>query len=232
MRPIERGQCPVDEDGNNKEYSTYMHARSDLINKLGEYCSYCEMHLDSSLAVEHKLCKDMNPHLERNWENFLLSCINCNSTKGKININLSEYYWPDTDNTFRAFDYIDGGIIQVSESLSPTEKEIATNTLILTGLNKGPGTNNPKASDRRWLNRLVAWDKAKRAFGRLQQNNNKSMREQITETAISNGYWSIWMTVFKNDKDMLNRFISSFPGTAMNCFDTDCQPIQRNQKGL
>lgn len=53
MRPIDRGMCPKDITGNIKKFSKYQDARGDLIDKLGEYCSYCEMQLDASLAVEH-----------------------------------------------------------------------------------------------------------------------------------------------------------------------------------
>ena len=53
------------------------------------------------------------------------------------------------------------------------------------------------------------------------------MRKQITFTAIGHGYWSVWMTVFKDDPDMLRRFIEAFPGTCQDCFDSKCNPIPR-----
>jgi predicted RNA-binding protein with PIN domain len=47
MRPVVRGE-------NTKIFKDYKDARRDLIEKLGEYCSYCEMRIPSSLDVEHK----------------------------------------------------------------------------------------------------------------------------------------------------------------------------------
>ncbi len=40
MRPIERGDLPIDENGTPKIFSRYQDARGDLIDRLGEYCSY------------------------------------------------------------------------------------------------------------------------------------------------------------------------------------------------
>ena len=53
------------------------------------------------------------------------------------------------------------------------------------------------------------------------------MRQQITCTATGHAYWSIWMTVFKDDPDMLNRFIAAFLGTCADCFDVQGKAIPR-----
>jgi hypothetical protein len=37
------------------------------------------------------------------------------------------------------------------------------------------------------------------------------MREQIVATAIGHGYWSVWMTIFHDDIDMVHRLINAFP---------------------
>ena len=50
MRPVNRGEWPQDNQRNNIQYTDYQNARGELITRLGEICSYCEMHLDSSLA--------------------------------------------------------------------------------------------------------------------------------------------------------------------------------------
>lgn len=42
MRPVSRGQRPKDADGNPVGFITYQQARGPLINRLGEFCSYCE----------------------------------------------------------------------------------------------------------------------------------------------------------------------------------------------
>ena len=40
------------------------------------------------------------------------------------------------------------------------------------------------------------------------------------------------MTVFKDDGDMLNRFIETFPGTCQDCFDCQGKPIPRPHGNL
>ncbi|HEY0835245.1 MAG TPA: HNH endonuclease [Azospirillum sp.] len=61
--------------------STYQEARLGLTTAVGGYCSYCELPLTSSLAVEHKLPKFWFPDRMLNWDNFLLACPICNSIK-------------------------------------------------------------------------------------------------------------------------------------------------------
>lgn len=123
MRPIERGDIPKDGNGNDVVYTTYQKARGDLIKRLGDYCSYCEMQLDASLAVEHVQPKkppgSTTPIQSRllDWNNFLLACTNCNSTKGSKDVVLSEYLWPDKNNTFKALVYKKGGLVSVSPTL-------------------------------------------------------------------------------------------------------------------
>ncbi len=221
MRPVIRGSRPVDEQGNDIQFSGYANARSELIRRLGEYCSYCEMHLDASLAVEHVQPKQppgalqVNQERALNWDNFLLVCTNCNSIKSNTDVVLDEYLWPDRDNTFRAIKYSEGGV--VSSGLDGELGQKAINTIRLTGLDKTPNDN--KASDRRWLNRKEAWDIAVRSRSRLANNDNDDFRDQIVDTAMANGFWSTWMTVFKDDSDMLSRFLQAFPGTCQECFD-------------
>ncbi len=219
MRPIERGKSP-------NSYHEYQDARGDLINRLGEYCSYCEMHLDSALAVEHILPKNKCPEMEREWTNFLLACPNCNSTKGDKLIGRNECYWPDLDNTVRAFEYQIGGQISPHPGLTAVEKSKAQKTIELTGLNYNPG-NAVTAADRRWINRKEAWDIAADSLDNLHSNDTPYMRRQIVETAKALGYWSIWMTVFYADKDILKRLIEAFPGTCDDCFDANFDLCQR-----
>jgi hypothetical protein len=59
----------------------YALARRDLITNIGQYCSYCEMPLAASLAVEHMLPKKWFPLYAVRWDNFLLACPICNSVK-------------------------------------------------------------------------------------------------------------------------------------------------------
>jgi hypothetical protein len=177
------------------------------------------MQLDSSLAIEHVRPKQpagttvVMVDRELDWGNFLLACTNCNSTKGDDEVVLTDYIWPDRDNTFRAIKYTEGGIVSVMDNILEAK---ALKLIKLVGLDKKPDTST--ASDRRWLNRKEAWDMAVRAKDRLTHSDSEALREQILETVQSKGYWSIWMVVFNDDHDMISRFLSGFLGTAIDCF--------------
>ena len=194
MRPVNRGPIPQDNAGKAKVYSEYGNARRDLIERLGDYCSYCEMKVDSSLAVEHIQPKAHHPHLKREWTNFLLACSNCNCTKGDRHPDLADILWPHCDNTFRAFEYGEEGIVKPSPGLSPCLMAKAEASIALTGLNKKPDTQ--KASDRRWQNRRETWNIAIESLHDLTDCDCEQMRNQIIRTVKGIGYWSIWMTLF------------------------------------
>jgi uncharacterized protein (TIGR02646 family) len=231
MRPILRGENPLDSAGNPKVFTRHKYARGDLIDRLGEYCSYCEMPVHTALAVEHikPKAKDLYPELELEWDNFLLACPNCNSNKGHKDVILEDYYWSHIDNTFRAFIYSEGGLVKPHPLLTDEEKIKAKATLELVALQKH-SVNDGERRDRRQSNRRETWDMAKRALSILQSKNIPEMREQIVDQSKASGFWSVWMTVFKDDPDMLQRFIDAFAGTCRDCFDISGNPIPR-QKG-
>ncbi|MCQ4247152.1 HNH endonuclease [Stutzerimonas decontaminans] len=232
MRPVIRGACPTQADGTDVVFEAYAMARSKLIERLGECCSYCEMHLDTSLAVEHVQPKkppgaasnDLTREL--NWENFLLACTNCNSTKGNEDVALDDHLWPDRDNTFLALSYKQGGLV---EAAAGADIARAKRTIELVGLDKVPSARDQEteASDRRWNNRREAWDIAVESKQNLARLDHPVMRSQIVLQI--QGFWSIWMTVFRDDQDMLVRILDCIPGTAKDCFDATngYQPINR-----
>ncbi|MBI4612861.1 MAG: HNH endonuclease [Planctomycetes bacterium] len=230
MRPIERGPWPLDEDSKKKVFKKYGNARGDLIDRLGEYCSYCERSILASLAVEHMLAKDLHPHLEKEWSNFLLSCANCNSNKSVKDIQLDDYFWPDRDNTFRALAYGPDAQIKVAGGLRPEQQDRARRTLELTGLDKRPPPVNLRgSSDRRWGHRHATWSVA--AFWRdwlAEDPGNEKLRQAIIKAARnSKGFWSVWMTVFEKYPEVRADFIEAFPGTSSSCFDKRANPVQR-----
>ncbi|AFZ60446.1 HNH endonuclease [Anabaena cylindrica FACHB-243] len=243
MRPVIRGK-------NTKVFKDYKNARGDLINQLGEYCSYCEMRIGSSIAVEHILpkAKEQFPDEETNWENLCLACNNCNSTKkgamdkrwnsswkhlhitsAKIAAR-SEFYWIDQDNTFRCVEYSQGGLVTINPSLGIEEQKVAQATIEMVGLDKTPKPDM-QMKDRRWINRKDAWDTAEKYLKILRQYNDKEslkqMQDIIVSHAVDKGFFSVWMTVFKDDPEMLKRFIFAFPGTAIDCFDQEGKAIHR-----
>ncbi len=221
MRPVEKGSDP------GIAFTHYQDARGLLIRRIGEYCSFCEMHCDADLAVEHKLPKvyPKNQQFALAWTNFLLACRNCNSTKGKKDIDLQDLLWPDTDNTLHALLYGPDAMIRVNPDLTPQEQLQAQALLNLVGVHRIPNID-PQLSDRRWMNRQEAWHLASEAHADLQNENTPTHRRRIVQLAQANGYWSVWMTVFQNDLQMLSDLIRAFPGTSTACFDANskCRP--------
>lgn len=223
MRPVVRGECPKDQDGQDVQFAAYQQARSALIERLGECCSYCEMHLDASLAVEHVQPKKPPgaaaaiPQREFEWSNFLLACTNCNSTKGNKDVVLNEHLWPDRDDTFHALIYSEGGVV---DSAPGMHQPRADRLVKLVGLHVKADT--AEASDRRWSNRREAWDMAVYAKSRLARcplDAQDLFREQIMETAQAKGFWSVWMTVFADDPAMRALLLQIFPGTNTDRFN-------------
>jgi uncharacterized protein (TIGR02646 family) len=111
MRPIRRGSSPIAAD-----YQDYKKAQPDLVARLGLYCSFCERRIPTNMAVEHIQPKGLAAyaHLIGRWDNFLLACVNCNSTKKDKDVNLANVLLPDRDNTFAALRYLCDGSIQPS----------------------------------------------------------------------------------------------------------------------
>ncbi|MCT7970537.1 DUF3134 family protein [Laspinema olomoucense] len=240
MRPIDRGPCPTDEGGAPKKFHPYTKAQKDIINRLGEYCSYCERPL-SNVAIEHLLPKKWYPHCQEEWDNFLPTCPNCNGIKGSTmqkrwkfqegeslpneKTILALYYWPDRDNTASIFKYREGGIIELNSCLNQSQKRKAQITLELTGLERHERNieQPPTDKDLRWIKRSEVWDIAIQYFKLLKEN--KVTRETVIDVAKPRGFLSVWMTVFWEDPEMLKQLIEAFPGTRQDCFDDLGHPI-------
>ena len=67
-----------------KADAAYPLARGDLVEGIGQYCSYCELPAVANLAIEHVLPRSSFPALTASWDNFLLSCAACNSMKSGL----------------------------------------------------------------------------------------------------------------------------------------------------
>lgn len=232
MRPVNRGRVPLDENGDPKVYKEYGYARRDLIKRMGEFCSYCEVRLPASLAVEHVRPKSLNPNLETDWDNFLLACTNCNSIKGKRDIDLEEFVWPDRHNTSLIFKYEDNGFIKPVKNLSVEITERAKALLDLVGLNRttsAEGTNDyDKASDRRFENRLSAILHAYESVQLLEEapdNAKDSIIQLLTKVVQSGGFWSIYMMAFKNHPEVRRSLIQALPGTRQEFFNENGEPV-------
>lgn len=222
MRPIDKGTAP-------STFARYQEAQPDLVARLGDYCSYCERQIETNLAVEHVQPKSRAAPLATSWSNFLLGCVNCNSCKGRRAVRLGDYFWPDTDNTLRAFTYSRGGLIEPSSGLGPALSARARATIALTGLDRVPGTPGraPSTSDWRWLRRQQVWQLAEADRDRLRSNDTVEVRELIVENALARGMFSIWWSVFAGDVDMRRRLRSAFVGTHTGCFDANEDLVAR-----
>ncbi len=206
MRSVNKGAAPA-------RYAEYGHARVDLYKRLGMYCSFCERVAETGLDVEHVFAKKLHPDLILDWDNFLLACRHCNSNKGAQDVAQSVYVWPDEHDTFRLFNYHANGFI--SATTGHVDSPAALNTLALLELNRFEPLKY--RTDLRFKQRVDAWQVAERSHANLSKHESESMRHQIVLTAQSRGYFSIWMTVFKDDADMQSRLADAFPGTRWEC---------------
>lgn len=221
MRPVDKGACPVDADGADIVFASYGDARPFLLDKLGRYCSYCEMRLTHHVAVEHVRPKSLHKDLERSWDNFLLACGNCNSCKGNDDVCLDDYLWPDRDDTHLALRYSRGGLVEPADGAETERRNQAQSIISLVGLDKEPATPADLASDDRWNSRRETWDIATRDRERYLGNPSEDFLESLVEKARAQGHWSIWMTVFHDRPEIRSRLIDDAPGTSKNCFTND-----------
>ena len=239
MRPVEKkkpGDIVCYTDSNNQEvehtiqaeYPDYGDAKFPLASNIGQYCSYCEgdekIH---SLEVEHMAAKSKGGSSTA-WNNFLLCCKICNTTKGVEVIN-DDYHWPHLNNTFLSFIYDETGRINVNDNMSELSKVRAQNLLDLAKLQRYPGIDNqPSPKDFRWKYRYEAWNRALRC--KKQFLDGYIAEDDIISNVKSIGQWSVWFTVFKGIDSVRARLISDFPGTCASCFDANnhYEPIERN----
>ncbi|MDH6374931.1 uncharacterized protein (TIGR02646 family) [Paenibacillus sp. PastF-3] len=218
MRPIIRGAAPTDAKGAKIIFNHYSEARGHLKLSIGPYCSYCERRLEYGVQIEHIHPKSRRPDLELEWTNFLIACPNCNPIKNDKPIIIEDYVWPDLHNTYLFFTYFEGFVF--ASKTSDIKKAQAMIDLI--GLDRIT-INDPlidgTQTDERQLYRFETWELAKRYYNQLLENDTEEKRGNIIDLAIARGYWSVWMTIFKDDDDMLDRLINAFSGTNYHYFN-------------
>lgn len=229
MRPVRRDASPRTTD-----FQDYKKAKPFLISRLGNYCSYCERPIVTMLAVEHIQPKADNryPALIGRWENFLLACTNCNSTKLDKDVILLEVLLPDRDNTFAAFSYSADGKVEARSGMSPVVIIMAERTLGLVGLNKPISEeideNGKMVAIDRVSQRMEAWMIAEDSKNDVGEDPaSQAIRRCVIRTAVSTGFFSIWMKVFDGDVDIQRRLVNAFPGTESSaCFESiTLQPV-------
>jgi len=222
MRPVLRGNSPQAAD-----YDDYRDAFVELTGRIGMFCSYCERRIATQLAVEHIQPKSWPAyaHLQGRWENFLLGCVNCNSTKGDKDVVLANVLLPDRDNTAAAYEYTMDGKITIPGGMTVSGRPMAERTLALTGLDKRASavvdSNGQLVAIDRVAQRMEIWLIAQESKNDLQANPSDGFRRQIARTATGHGFFSIWMTVFLDDAAVRKLLIAEFRGTATDCFDVN-----------
>jgi uncharacterized protein (TIGR02646 family) len=235
MRPIKRGTSPQARD-----YEHYRDAFPDLVSRLGPYCTYCERRIPTLLAVEHIQPKGLSQYaaLIGRWDNFVLGCANCNGTKKDKDVVLADVLLPDRDNTAAAFAYTADGKVAPAQGLTPSQRQMAVDTLALCGLDKGPSQvtdeNGQIVAIDRYAQRLETWAMALTSKDDLAETPTAGMRRQIVKTAQASGFFSIWLQVFDDDAQMRQMLIEGsvqngqfcgFAGTARDCFDALTRPV-------
>lgn len=220
---------PVNKNPPAGPFSDPAAAQKPLYERLGKYCSYCERWMPCGLAVEHKRPKSKHPFYKFLWSNFLLSCGNCNSGKGYRRVFLKYYFWPDVDNTFRAFNYDNEGFVSVSKSLPKQKRRIAQRTIQVLGLNRHLWKNRkPAQSDDRWSDRRSAWQKAELLRIELENHDTTQQRNHIINMALERGMLSIWLSVFRDHPQIKVRLLQAFLGTDTNSYNpANGDPIPR-----
>lgn len=213
------------------DFDPYETALPFLVSRLGSYCSYCERRVASNLAVEHLLPKDSNPHLKYKWTNFLLACVNCNSTKGDKVVDFTKLLFPDRDNTFRAIEYLkDGQVVPSNVAVAGGLKVQVEETLALMGLNKKVRAtldeNGAIVALDRASQRQEVWGVALAAKGLYMRTPIPAMVEMIILNACASGFFSIWMAAFDDCLEVRIKLIQAFKGTqASGCFDNTGSPV-------
>lgn len=238
MRPLDKGPIPMDGNGNTKTVKNYKHWRRDLVDRIGEYCAYCNNAIPESPQVEHVVPK--NPKSSQfapdplDWDNLLLACGSCNSAKGDKPFLSSTHYMPEIHNTHLIFEYetakaIGGnkvGLIPKCNINKHVDKTKSENTLYLFKLRRAE--DKKEYTDRRWEKRMKAFEKANYALGKWQSG---KIEEQAflkeLNYLLEGGFFSIWMHAFQGITIVENAILNYFPGTNMACFD-----LRNNQTTL
>lgn len=100
------------------------------------------------------------------------------------------------------------------------EKCLEKNTIELLKLSRQPGNGlKPEHKDLWWKSRLEAWNLAKDSLEDWKEEMLGTIARCIVRTAQTTGNFSIWMTVFKDYKEIKLQLIEAFKGTAKEYFD-------------
>ena len=206
MRSLNRPEWPKYKNGKLRNYKNYSSFLKYLFKYFGRYCCYCEIRA-RSLDVEHISPKSLNSTYICNWFNLLIACPTCNRDyKKNKNASRGGLVWPDDSDTFDMFVYHDDGSMTVNSSLHSRVQICAQNTIDLMHLNPQNDENNDICNIRR-----EQWDIANDLLADYEQK--VLSIDRIVKNVVANGYWSVWMTVFKDHPEVTKKIADAFPGT-------------------
>ena len=202
MRPLSRTP-----NGNN--YKTYQSYRSDLLQRYGPYCAYCEKK-DNDLDIEHVETKSKSGKIT-DWNNLLLACPTCNRDfKKAFNASRMGYVFPDKDETFKVFHYrANGTIAALTQAAVKTKK--------LCGLDRSGATSN----------RADAYSRAFELKQKVISGTRKPV--DVLPWAQSMGHWSVWVSIFHDVPSVLVLLFdpASFPGNRVSFLHPTKPPLVR-----
>lgn len=237
MRPIIK-TTKLDSNGSPLEYKAWTDAKPELVGETGEFCAYCGKQVNRvDLQVDHvygKRTKDTNgnlkyDHLKYRWDNFLLSCINCNTTKGKKDVAVLQPFLPHINNLLHFIEVINGGTVQIKQTVTGVELLRTLAFIDLVGLDRKPGDPDFSDKDDRWDCRLKVYDIATRQRVKYCAVPQTTDIENIVDLASSNGQFAIWYCTFIGIDPVIDALINGitiygaykhpFPGTHSASFD-------------
>ncbi len=110
-------------------------------------------------------------------------------------------------------------------TLNDVEKDIAENTLALLGLDKAMQNSRDEqgaliAQDR-VAQRMQVWSMAEDSLEDYQNHiENSSVMGLIVKLMVSSGFFSVWMTVFKDYPELKIKFVEAVSGgLESGCYD-------------
>lgn len=213
MRPVDKGKAP------DAVFKKYQDALPYLEKRIGAYCSFCELHIQHVPEIEHREARSQGGE-ELEWKNLLLSCKYCNTRKGTIVKAGDEekYLWPDRDDTFHVFSYSEDIPKLNEEYLAKAGDEIRDRAKKLYEVLKLDHIPiSIKDKDRRYRARSEARNQALLSREGWEEIKHTSEKElffhQIIMLAKATGFFSVWMEIFKSDKEITSGLINAFEGT-------------------
>lgn len=210
------------------EYKPWGDAKPVLAAEIGKYCSYCERYNSlSALEVEHLHAKDIEDaagvkvynHLKYRWDNFLLACKNCNTTKSKKDIATLSPYLPHENNLLEYIEIDVGGTIKIKAGIAGIELRRTQSFIDLVGLDRHPGHPDYSNKDDRWDTRLKVYEVALKQFNKYTAVPQATDIDTIIDLASFTGFFSVWYYTFIGEDDVIEALLRCFTGTAIAFFD-------------